>query len=124
VKSLLSVSLDPTNIFGEPMSLATKLKHLREKRGQSQQKLADALGVSRVYIWKLEKGSKKNPSLDLLMRLAEHFKVSIAYFQDDMNVPEDNEALQFFRDFQGKLSKKAWKALRGMAEAMKSNDSE
>jgi transcriptional regulator with XRE-family HTH domain len=97
---------------------------LREKHGQSQQQLADAVGVSKVYVWKLEKGRNKNPSLDLLVRLAEHFKVSIAYFQDDTNAAEDAEALQFFRDFRGKLSEKDWRALRDLAETMKSKDFE
>jgi len=106
------------------MSLATKIKHLRDKNGQSLQQVADGVGVSKVHIWEMEKGTSKNPSLDLLRRLAEHFNVPINYFHEDTIEPEEAEALQFFRDFEGKLSEKDWKALRGMAEALKSKDAE
>lgn len=106
------------------MSLATKLKHLRDKHGQSLQQVADGVGVSKVHIWEMEKGTSKNPSIGLLKGLAEHFKVPINYFHEDAIEPEEAEALQFFRDFQGKLSEKDWKALRGMAEALKSKDAE
>jgi transcriptional regulator with XRE-family HTH domain len=101
------------------MSLAAKLKRLREKQGQSLQQVADGVGVSKVHIWELEKGSSKNPSLDLLKRLAVHYSVPIAFFHDDNIEPTEAEALQFFRDFGGELSEKDWAALRGMAEALK-----
>jgi hypothetical protein len=53
-----------------------------------------------------------------------HEQKSEPRFNDDTIEPEEAESLQFFRDFQGKLSEKDWKALRGMAEALKSKDAE
>lgn len=49
---------------------------LRSARGQSQQGLADAVGVSRQTIISLEKG-RYDPSLPLAFRLASHFGCSI-----------------------------------------------
>lgn len=69
-------------------------------------------------MWELEKGSSSNPSLDIVKRLAEHFRIPIAYFNDDSIAPDDAAALQFFREFDGKLSETDWEALRGVAEAL------
>ena len=60
------------------MSLAMKLQKLRTQRGQSLQVVADAVGASKAHIWELEKGTTKNPSIELLKSLAEHFGVTIA----------------------------------------------
>jgi transcriptional regulator with XRE-family HTH domain len=106
------------------MSLAEKLKTLRQKTGQSLQQVADGVGVSKVHIWELEKGTSSNPGLDLLKGLAAHFKVPISYFHDDQIDPKDADALQFFREFDGKLSEKDWQALRSMAAALRSRDAQ
>ena len=44
------------------MSLATKLKDLRVKSGQSLQQVADGVSVSKAHIWQLERGDSTNPS--------------------------------------------------------------
>jgi len=106
------------------MALSEKLKTLRQKAGQSLQQVADGVGVSKVHIWELEKGSSQNPSLDLLRRLAAHFKVPINYFHDDEIEPKQAEALRFFREYDGKLSDKDWQALESMAKALRSKDEE
>lgn len=106
------------------MSLSEKLKKLRQNTGQSLQQVANGVGVSKVHIWELEKGSSQNPSLDLLKALAAHFKVPINYFHEDQIEPEQAEALKFFREFDGELSEKDWQALRTMAEALKGKNDE
>lgn len=60
------------------MSLAAKLKELRLRSRQSLQQVADAVGASKAHIWELETGKSSNPSLDLLRKLADNFKVSVA----------------------------------------------
>lgn len=104
------------------MSLAAKLKELRRKRGESLQKVADAVGVSKAHIWELEKGTSKNPGLDLLTKLSGHFSVSVAFLTDDDASPKDASAQQFFREFDGKLTDKDWDVLRTMADRLKAND--
>jgi len=101
------------------MSLANKLKDLRVRRGESLQQVADGVGVSKAHIWQLERGDSTNPSLDLLKALAEYFKVTIAFLSDEKEPVEEASALQFYREFEGKLDDKAWAAIRAMAEALK-----
>ena len=52
------------------------LKSLREQHGLSQQKLADALGVSRQTIISIEKG-RYDPSLPLAFQMATQFDCTI-----------------------------------------------
>ena len=52
------------------------LKSLREQHGLSQQKLADALGVTRQTIISIEKG-RYDPSLPLAFHMAAQFDCTI-----------------------------------------------
>jgi transcriptional regulator with XRE-family HTH domain len=45
------------------------LRRVRQRRGLSQQKIADALGCHRIYIWRLEHGTR-HPSRFLLRLLS------------------------------------------------------
>jgi transcriptional regulator with XRE-family HTH domain len=53
------------------------LKDFRERRGLSQQALAERVGVSDAYIAMLETGTRRNPSLPLLQRLAKALGVPV-----------------------------------------------
>lgn len=46
------------------------LKTLRERGEMTQVELAKKAGVTQTYIAKLEAGDKKNPSLEVLKKLA------------------------------------------------------
>ena len=59
------------------------LKSLREQHGLSQQKLADALGVSRQTIISIEKG-RYDPSLPLAFQMAAQFDSAI----EDLFIPD------------------------------------
>jgi transcriptional regulator with XRE-family HTH domain len=88
---------DQENVTDVPrerwMSLGKRLAQLRRKSGESLQTVADAVGVSKAHIWELEKGRTDNPSMDLVTRLADHFKVTVAFL-----VGEDIEASDADRD--------------------------
>lgn len=104
------------------MSLASKLKELRAKNGESLQKVADSVGVSKAHIWDMERGESANPSLELLKKIAGHFNVTVAYLADDKATPKDAKPLQFFREFDGKLTDKDWDTLRTVADRLKDKD--
>ena len=55
-----------------------KLKRMREAKGLSQADLARRAKITREYVNKLEAGKKKNPSLDVLRRLAKALGVPVA----------------------------------------------
>lgn len=54
------------------------LKQLRERNGETQQQIADLLGISRSSYTKYESGMHE-PSLESLDLLARHFNVSVDY---------------------------------------------
>lgn len=60
------------------MSIASKLKELRTRKKASLQELATAVQASKAHIWDIERGASQNPSLELLKRIADFFKISIS----------------------------------------------
>jgi len=56
---------------------AANLKRLREARGFTQAQLAERARLQRVYVVWLETGTKTNPSLDALDRLAHALRVTV-----------------------------------------------
>ena len=56
--------------------LHNRLAVLRAERGLSRQELADGLGVNYQTIGYLERG-EYNPSLELALRIAEHFGLPV-----------------------------------------------
>ncbi len=57
------------------------LVNLREKQNESQQDVADALGISRQYYCMIENGDRqKRMDVTLIAGLANHFGVSVAEF--------------------------------------------
>ncbi|MPY72410.1 MAG: helix-turn-helix domain-containing protein [Alphaproteobacteria bacterium] len=81
------------------MSLAAKLKELRIRKGESLQEIADAIGVSKTHVWELETGRSTNPTLELIKKYADHFKVSVqSLVGEDINNPnEDENLVRMFR---------------------------
>jgi transcriptional regulator with XRE-family HTH domain len=56
--------------------LALNLKAIRKARGLAQERLALDAGVDRTVVSKIERGVT-NPSLEILLRLANHLNVPI-----------------------------------------------
>ena len=54
-----------------------RLKTLRERRGMTQEQLAEKSGVSRTYLARLETG-RQDPTLSTLEKLAKALKVKVA----------------------------------------------
>lgn len=59
------------------MTLAAKIKALRTKHRKSLQEVATAVGASKAHIWDIERGESKNPSLELLKKIADYFDTSV-----------------------------------------------
>ena len=102
------------------MSLGAKLNELRQKKGESLQQTADAVGVTKTHIWELENGKTANPSAELLRKLAEHFKVTVDYLIDPTRegITMDDEAMVFFRDLKS-LDPRDQETLKQMMEFLK-----
>src|SRR6267142_383608 len=82
------------------MALGAKLTALRLKKGASLQEVADAVGVSKAHVWELEKGRSRNPSADLIKRLADYFGQDLEFLvgMEKSKVTEVEEAQLFYRD--------------------------
>ncbi len=107
------------------MPIGNRLFNLRQKTGQSLQGLADSVGISKAHIWELEKGHSKNPSFDLVRKLAVHFGVSIDELVGDADEPK-SEALQIERLHRGldELSDRDRNVVEDMIKAMKARGAE
>ncbi len=69
------------------VKLGTALKQWRERRGLTQDALARRVNVHRVYLAQIEAGTKNNPSLILLKRLAKVLGISITDLLGTRRVP-------------------------------------
>lgn len=107
------------------MQISERLFSLRQKSGESLQHVADAVGVSKAHVWELEKGRSKNPSFDLVSKLAKHFGVSLEVLTGDSQEP-DPESMQVERIHRGldALSERDRAVVEKMIQSMKENPAE
>jgi transcriptional regulator with XRE-family HTH domain len=102
------------------MTLASKIKALRMKSGKSLQDVADAVGASKAHMWDIERGASKNPSLDLLVKLAGFYRVKIADLAGEnpnaLGEPED--LVVMYRDLK-ELDARDREVIAGLMEQMK-----
>lgn len=61
------------------VAVAETLRELRQKKGVSQEKLAEAIDSHQVYISEIENG-KKIPSLSVIYKIARFFNLSLSDF--------------------------------------------
>ncbi len=59
-------------------SIGRRIKELREASGITRTELAKRANVTRAYVSSLESGSRDNPSLDVLRRLANALKTDVS----------------------------------------------
>jgi transcriptional regulator with XRE-family HTH domain len=101
-------------------TLAQRLKELRLRKKEPLQKVADAIGASKAHVWQLETGKSKNPSIELLTKLAEYYAVPVARLigEDPEATQEDQELVAMFRGLKD-LTPRDRKILRSTMLAMK-----
>lgn len=71
-------------------SIGQKIKELRERLKLTQKEFGQLIGVSQKRIGELE-NKTKNPSAELLNRIAKALSVSITYFLDGEKIISDIE---------------------------------
>lgn len=82
------------------MSLAVKITDLRQEKGLSLKDVADKVGVTKSYIWELEKGKATNPSAELVDKLALLFGVPVDFLfnPNRTELSEEDAAQVFYRE--------------------------
>lgn len=101
------------------MQIGERLFSLRQKSGESLQQVADAAGVSKAHVWELEKGRSRNPSFELVRKLAAHFNVSIDVLVGDEREPstETQQVERIHRNL-GDLSERDRTIIEQMVKSM------
>ncbi len=64
------------------MDLSQKIKQLREKKGYSLNELAERAGISKAYLSQLENNRSKQPSAEILLKIASALRTTIADLLD------------------------------------------
>ena len=110
---------------GKRMSLAVKLKNLRLKKGKSLQDVASAVGSSKSHIWGLEVGRTKNPSSELLAKLADFFDIPVSnIIGENPNSPdEDPKLVAIYRNLK-ELSEDDRETIKLLIERLKKTNRE
>ena len=105
------------------MAIAARLKRERVKKKVSLQDVADAVGASKAHVWELETGRSKNPSADLLTRLAEYYGIRVADLVGEAPLDdEDSELVAMYKDLK-KLSPDDREAIKVLMQNFKSKRS-
>lgn len=102
------------------MSFASKLHDLRVANRKSLQEVATAIGISKAHVFNLEKGITANPSMDLVMKFAELFRVRVADLVGENPEADDQprEMVAMFRDLKS-LDEGDRETIRMLMETMK-----
>ena len=61
-----------------------RVRELREGTGLSQERFADAIGVGRSHLWKIE-NAKTNPTLQIIVKIARGLDLSLAQLFETMD---------------------------------------
>lgn len=98
------------------LSLQEKLKHHRQEKGLSLDKLAEITGCSKSYLWELENRETLKPSAEKLTQIAQALSVTIDYLLDKAANPDEEVLMEaFFRKF-NKLTPEDKKRIQEMVE--------
>lgn len=82
------------------MSFGQRVHDLRVAHKLSLQQVADRVGMSKAHVWNLEKEVSENPSIEVVTKLADLFKVRIADLvgENPNAQSEDPAMVAMFRD--------------------------
>jgi transcriptional regulator with XRE-family HTH domain len=105
------------------MALRDNLRKHRERSRKSLQQVADDVGASKAHIWELETGRAKNPSIELLTKLAKTFDVSVSDLIDENpGAPDDSpELVALYRELK-ELSEADRKAIQNMMDHFRNRE--
>lgn len=105
------------------MALADRIKEFRMKKKMSLQDVAECTGASKAHIWDLETARSKNPSIDLLKKLADCFGVAVSDLIEENPAAEQeaSRVLGMYRELKN-LSDRDLDVIQQMVERLKSKD--
>jgi transcriptional regulator with XRE-family HTH domain len=104
------------------MSFGRRLHDLRVRNRMSLQDVANAVGISKAHVWNMEKGLSENPSIELVVKLADVFRVRVADLvgENPDAEGEEPEVIAMFRDLK-QLGGRDRETIRLLMEQFKRN---
>ena len=106
-------------------SLAARLSELRRKARRSCSAVADAAGISRQHLWRIEQGIVLNPGPELLARLARAYGLTLGELLGEPSAPratraapvrgDREEILRRLMQFANTMCEDDWEALDELA---------
>lgn len=105
------------------MALAVRLKELRQRSRKSLQDVADEVGASKAHIWDLETARATNPGMELLVKLAKCFDVSVADLigENPQGQDEEPQLVAMYRELKD-LTPEDRKAIQNMMDHFRKRD--
>ena len=102
------------------MSFGRKLHDLRLAQRLSLQDVANAVSISKAHVFNLEKGITANPSMELVVKLAELFRVRVTDLVGENPDADDQpaEMVAMFRDLKN-LGEEDRQTIQMLMETMK-----
>lgn len=94
-----------------------RVREQRQRSGETIEDVARALRMSASGISQVEHG-RALPSLSLLDRLSDHFRIDIRTFFEGTPEPRHGAAELFMRKFEASLEAEDWDALAAVANAL------
>ncbi len=104
---------------GRRSSLAATLTQLRARTRRTINDVAEAAGISRQHLWRIESGLVQAPGSDVLERLAAAYGLSLAQLLDPR--PTDSgrkETLSRLMDRAETISEEDWRALEEISKRL------
>ncbi|MEX2114611.1 MAG: helix-turn-helix transcriptional regulator [Pirellulales bacterium] len=91
------------------MSLAERLRKLRDDKGMSLDELAIKAQISKTYLWELERDTSgtKKPSADVLMRISKALSTTLAELLSLATIRVEDASVelpQALQDFQSRMA--------------------
>ena len=104
------------------MSFGKRLHELRIRNAMSLQEVATAVGMSKAHVWNLEKELSENPSIELVVKLADLFRVRVADLVGENPAATDEapEMVAMFRDLKS-LEERDRKTIQVLMAQLKRN---
>jgi transcriptional regulator with XRE-family HTH domain len=84
-----------------PTPIGEKIRQLRTERKFSLDALAKAAGISKSYLWELERDDAANPTMEIISKIAKELDTTAEALTYDGKVdqPEDAFDKAFFRNY-------------------------
>ncbi len=104
------------------MSFGQRLHDLRIRSAMSLQDVATAVGMSKAHVWNLEKELSENPSIEMVVKLADLFRVRVADLvgENPAATDEEPEMVAMFRDLKS-LSERDRQTIQALMDQFKRN---